>query len=110
MIQWYRKEAYNKISAYLDYHIRAAGFSCDTMRLSNAKKRWGSCSRGNRLRFSWRLIMAPEPVIEYVVLHELAHTKVKNHSPAFWNIVKTLDPHYKEHIRWLKNNAHLLIA
>jgi len=60
------------------------------------------------LSFSWRLIMAPLTIIDSVVIHELVHLEVKNHSKAFWNKVGSFDKGYKEHKYWLKNNGYLL--
>jgi predicted metal-dependent hydrolase len=78
------------------------------MDITNAQKRWGSCSHQGNLNFAWRLIMAPLPIIDSVVVHELVHLEVKNHSKAFWNKVEISHPQYKEHKDWLKNMGHLL--
>ncbi|HNT25498.1 MAG TPA: M48 family metallopeptidase, partial [Anaerolineales bacterium] len=60
------------------------------------------------LSFTWRLVMAPLPVIDYVVVHELCHLQVRNHSKDFWNKVRAIMPDYKERARWLRVNGHLL--
>jgi len=65
------------------------------VRISGAKTRWGSCSAKNSITYSWRLIMADDDVVDYVVVHELAHIKVRNHSPAFWAVVEGVLPDYK---------------
>jgi hypothetical protein len=62
----------------------------------------------NRLSFTWRLIMAPQDVIDYVVVHELAHIREKSHAPAFWALVAGASPRHREHRRWLKDHDHLL--
>lgn len=72
------------------------------VKINSAKTRWGSCSGKNSLNFSWLLIMAEESVIEYVVVHELAHIKEHNHSERFWKIVATVLPDYKMKQRQLK--------
>jgi predicted metal-dependent hydrolase len=72
------------------------------------KSRWGSCSSAGDLSFSWRLIMAPPNVLDYVVAHEVAHLAQMNHSPAFWSIVATLLPDYKTPQQWLKINGTAL--
>ena len=69
------------------------------------KSRWGSCSSAHDLSFSWRLILAPEPVLAYVVAHEVAHMAELNHSPAFWQVVGRLHPDFRAHRRWLKTNG-----
>jgi hypothetical protein len=66
------------------------------------KSRWGSCSSAHDLSFSWRLILAPAPVLAYVVAHEVAHMAQMNHSPDFWHVVGQIDPGFKESRRWLK--------
>jgi len=67
-----------------------------SIRITSAKKRWGSCSLGKGINFSWRLIMGSDEVIDYVVVHELSHILQMNHSPAFWRIVAIVLPDYKE--------------
>ncbi len=69
------------------------------------KSRWGSCSSAHDLSFSWRLILAPAPVLDYVVAHEVAHMAEMNHSPAFWLVVGELYPNFKEPRRWLKTHG-----
>jgi len=72
------------------------------MKISSAKTRWGSCSRRKRVNFSWRLILADEALIDYVVVHELAHLKEMNHSAAFWSVVARVLPDYKERRKQLR--------
>ena len=76
--------------------------------VSNAKKRWGSCSANNTLRFSFRLIYAPKDIIDYVVVHELAHTFHKNHGKLFWAMVKRYCPDWKIKRKWLKDHGYLM--
>lgn len=66
------------------------------------RTRWGSCSRHRHLSFNWKLICAPEAVIDYVVIHELAHIARANHSPKFWAVVAAVDPNHREHDQWLR--------
>jgi predicted metal-dependent hydrolase len=72
------------------------------IKINGAKSRWGSCSAKKSLNFSWRLMMADDEVIDYVVVHELAHIKEMNHSPAFWAIVSSVLPDYKQRQTKLK--------
>ncbi len=72
------------------------------------KTRWGSCSRLGNLNFNWRLIMAPLPVMDYVVVHELLHLVEPNHSKKFWDLVENACPDYKSCREWLKKNGHRL--
>lgn len=71
-------------------------------------KRWGSCSHKGNLNFAWRVIMAPLEVIDSVVLHELVHLKIKNHSKSFWMKVKQMQPNYDLHKKWLSINGFLM--
>lgn len=72
------------------------------------KTRWGSCSRLGNLNFNWRLVMAPLPVMDYVVVHELLHLVEPNHSKKFWDLVENVCPDYKDSRDWLKKNGHRL--
>lgn len=74
------------------------------------KTRWGSCSARGNLNFNWRLILAPEPVLDYVVIHELAHRKEMNHSKQFWDIVEAMMPDYRTQRQWLKEHGDQLMA
>ena len=107
-ISWYKKEAEKKISERVAWYSERSGLKYKSINISNAQKRWGSCSTTGNLNFSWRLIMAPLSVIDYVVVHELVHLTEKNHSRQFWNKVKILFPGYQRHKKWLQENGHLL--
>lgn len=79
-----------------------------SVRVTGAKTRWGSCSYKNAINYSFRLIYAPKEIVDYVVVHELAHVCFKNHASAFWKEVETYMPDYKEKRAWLKNNGILM--
>ena len=81
--------------------------------IRDTKSRWGSCAkvpgtRGGRLNYSWRLIMAPLPVLDYVAAHEVAHLVEPNHSGRFWSVVERICPDYDDHRAWLKKNGNQL--
>lgn len=78
------------------------------IRISHASRRWGSCSAKKNLNFSWRLMLAPSEIIDYIIIHELAHTLQMNHSEKYWGIVEKLMPDYREHEKWLRKNSFLL--
>ena len=107
-IDWYKKMAYEKISERVEFYAHSSGLKYNKINISDAQKRWGSCGNNGNLNFSWRLIMAPLPVIDYVIVHELVHLQEKNHSRRFWNHVKILMPDYERNKDWLKNNGHIL--
>ena len=79
-----------------------------TLRLSSARTRWGSCSARGNLNFHWKLILMPPEILDYVVVHELAHRKEMNHSARFWAIVESVLPDYKERRQWLKENGTMV--
>lgn len=78
------------------------------IRIGEQKTKWGSCSTTGTLSFNWRLLLGPKEVLDYVVIHELAHLKEPNHSPAFWALVEQLCPDHKTHRKWLNTNGSLL--
>jgi predicted metal-dependent hydrolase len=106
---WYRKHASLVIKAIVANRAQQNGFTYARIRITNARTRWGSCGSKGSLNFTWRLIMAPWEVIDYVVVHEMVHLQVRNHSKAFWSKVGKLMPDYQLHRVWLKENGHLLI-
>jgi len=107
-VAWYKEKAHKVISERVEWHAKNNQFTYNKIRITNAKKRWGSCSPLGNLNFSWRLIMAPLPIIDYVVVHELVHLEEKNHAKTFWSKVKILMPDYEKHKKWLKKNGYLL--
>ena len=78
--------------------------------LREQSSRWGSCSSQGNLNFNWRLVHAPTPVIDYVIIHELAHRTHMDHSRRFWNLVAEYDPAYLEHRGWLKRHGQGMMA
>ena len=107
-IDWYKKRAYEKICQRAKLYAQKKGLRYNRIKITNALKTWGSCSHQGNLNFTWRLIMAPLNVVDYVVVHELIHLDEKNHSRTFWEKVEILMPGYKEHKEWLKKNGHIL--
>lgn len=105
---WYQKQA----RVHLDDRVRRfsglLGLSPAGVAVHNARSRWGSCSPEDRVRFTWRLIMAPPEIIDYVVVHELCHMKIRNHSRDYWGLVQSVLPDYKKRRAWLKDHGHLL--
>jgi predicted metal-dependent hydrolase len=106
--RWYVQAARIAISERVNHYCNLTGLIPRRLSITNASSRWGSCSANNNVRFSWRLVMAPQRVIDYVVVHELAHIAVKNHSKSFWQKVESIMPDYKLHRQWLKTNGRLL--
>jgi hypothetical protein len=105
---WYRQQARQLIGERLAWYSRKHGFQFKKIRISGARTRWGSCSTTGTLSFTWRLVMAPIELIDYVVVHELVHTQIKNHSPAFWEALAVIMPDHKAHRAWFRTNGHTL--
>lgn len=101
---WYQSEALKVISERVSHFANRNGLPIKSVKISKAKSRWGSCGPTGSLLFNWRLIMAPLFVIDYVVVHELAHLKIRDHSKRFWNEVASVMPDYEKAERWLKEN------
>jgi len=105
---WYRAQARALVEERVRRLAAQYGFSYRQVRITSARTRWGSCSSKGTLCFTWRLVMAPLECIDYVVVHELAHLRVANHSPAFWREVEAILPDYKVRRKWLRVNGRLL--
>lgn len=110
MTDWLKKQARTELTKAANIHATALGKPFSALRVRDTKSRWGSCSARGALNFSWRLILAPDHVWRYVVIHEVCHLVEHNHSPAFWRLVKTRDPDFEQAQGWLKNNGAGLYA
>ena len=108
LVSWYKRKAIEYISQRVDFYEKVLKLHHKNIRITSAKSQWGSCSEDDRLAFSFRLIMAPPEVIDYVVIHELTHIREKNHSAGFWHQVEAALPEYRKHRQWLKDHQHLL--
>ena len=104
--RWIRKhlaaQAARLFSGRVMSKAEAFGRIPSAVRLSDAKTSWGTCKSDGTIRLSWRLIVFPDPVIDYVICHELAHLAQMNHSARFWTVVESLDPDYRAHEAFLK--------
>ena len=107
ILYWYKQQALKIISERLKYYSQLSGIRYNSLKITSARKRWGSCSLIGKLNFSFRLIMAPMEVINYVVIHELAHIIEHNHSKNFWKLVSQYDSEYKTHLTWLKKHNYI---
>ncbi len=111
LIKWY------KTAAQEEFRVRARHYAtlmdvplrrADQIYVRDYKRRWGSCDSKGKLSFNWRILQAPTPISDYVIVHELAHCHEFNHSKRFWHIVARQMPNYKEHEEWLRVNGHRL--
>ncbi|MDC9727565.1 MAG: SprT family zinc-dependent metalloprotease [Candidatus Thioglobus sp.] len=107
-LTWY-KNAFREIALpRLAYYAKTHKLNYQQVRLKSQKTLWGSCSGVNNINLNYLLIQAPISVIDYVIVHELAHIKHKNHSKDFWGFVAQMLPNYKASKRWLQDNGHQL--
>ena len=104
-----RQEAKRRIATLAAGHAATLGVSIRALRLKDTRSRWGSCAPDGTLAFSWRLVMAPGWVLDYVVAHEVAHLRELNHSPRFWAHVAALAPHRDAAQDWLRDNGPALL-
>lgn len=105
---WYRTRARQVISERAASLAWKNGFTYSRLRITSAKFRWGSCGSKRSLNFSWRIVMAPLEIVDYVVVHELVHLEYRNHSRQFWRRVADIHPDYRQHRNWLTENGHRL--
>ncbi len=105
---WYISKAKEKIVPRVKHHARELGVNFAKVKIVDNRYRWGSCTVNNNVNFNWRLIKAPMFVIDYIIVHELAHLIETNHTPKFWNIVRAQSPTMEKAKAWLKENGQLL--
>lgn len=108
-IDWYKAYALQQIEPIAKTFAQQLGVSYTSCNISETMKyRWASCTPKGNINFNWRIIKAPTFVIEYLIVHELAHLRVPNHSPEFWNMVSIQVPMYEDAKEWLKENGNVL--
>jgi len=108
LMAFLKLEARAALAEAVDRHAAALAVTPARLTLRDTRSRWGSCSARGDLMFSWRLVMAPRDVLDYVAAHEVAHLVEMNHSQAFWNTVARTCPGYEAPRRWLRQNAETL--
>ena len=106
--RWYRRRARIEIGDRLARETARAGVAFKALSIRGQRTRWASCSSNGSMSFNWRLLLAPEPVLDYVVAHEVAHLEVLDHSPAFWRLLAERRPGYREQERWLSRYGQAL--
>jgi predicted metal-dependent hydrolase len=107
--RWYRRAARDEIEPRLARACDEAGTAYTRLSIRGQRTRWASCSRSGAMSFNWRLLLAPEPVLDYVVWHEVCHLEVMDHSPRFWALLDRHCPDYREHVRWLRRHGQTLV-
>ena len=109
-----RKLARSRLNVSVGNHAARLGLPIPRFRIKDTSSRWGSCSAQGNLNFSWRLVMMPPDILDYVAAHEVSHLIQLNHSPDFWRIVEGLCPQFRERRKWLRTegpryHSHLLL-
>ncbi len=108
VISYLKSLALKKVNAYSEQFSKQTGLKYKNISIRDSKTRWGSCSSSGNITFSWRLIMMPDFVMQYVVAHEIAHLKEMNHGQNFWNLVEKIFPDYIKARKWLKQNGRTI--
>jgi len=103
--RWYQAEAGVVLKGRVERYRRFLPVAPVAVKVKEQRRQWGSCSADKILRFNWRLVMAPLPVVDYVVVHELCHLMERNHGKAFWAWVEAIMPDWREQRKWLRNNG-----
>ena len=109
IIEWLKLQANNFLRERLVFLSKRISIEFNSLTIKSYTARWGSCNIRGDIFLNWKLIMLPESVIDYVLIHELAHINVPNHSKKFWELVKKKDPNYSKNQKWLKDNGSSFI-
>lgn len=110
LTNWFRLRAELKLREKITRYSSIVGVETNGYKVKSFRSRWGSCSPRGRVDFNWKIIMAPNRVVDYVVVHELCHLKQHDHSPQFWKLVETIMPDYLESKEWLRENGASLMV
>lgn len=108
MTQWYREHAEQKLREKSERYAKLIGVQPKSVSIKTFKSRWGSCHKNGDVQFNWKIVIAPNRIVDYVVVHELCHMMQHNHSPNFWKCVEKYFPEYLECKEWLMNNGKYL--
>jgi predicted metal-dependent hydrolase len=107
--RWYRRAARTEIGPRLDAAVARAGTTYNGLTIRSQRTRWASCSSTGAMSFNWRLLLAPEAVLDYVIEHEVCHLEVMDHSPRFWRLLESRVPDWREHAGWLRRYGSTLV-
>ncbi len=110
LLSWYRQNAKECLLEKTEYYAKILNVQPKSVSVHQYKGRWGSCSQDKDIKYNWRIIIAPHPIVDYVVAHELCHILEPNHSPAFWKCVEGVLVDYRERKKWLKLHGLYLVV
>jgi len=105
LIKWYQQQAESELKEKTESYSRIIGVNPSSVTIKSFKSRWGSCSITGGIQYNWKIIIAPDRIVNYVVIHELCHILHHNHSPAFWKAVERYCHDYRDCSAWLKLNG-----
>jgi len=105
LTKWYKDSFGDIVRERIEKYSPELNVAPAKIFIKNQKTRWGSCSTKGNINLNWLLVMTPLEIIDYVIVHELSHLKVMNHSQEFWTLVESILPDYKERRKWLKENG-----
>lgn len=108
LIRWYKRQAETKLKEKVARWAPQVGVILPNVSIKTFKSRWGSCTAKGELQFNWQIMMAPNRMVDYVVVHELCHLLRHDHSPQFWGEVGRVLPDYEECREWLKRHGHVV--
>jgi predicted metal-dependent hydrolase len=105
---WYKDHSRKKLREKSNRYPKIVGVAPASVSIKEFKSRWGSCRPDGKIEFNWKIIIAPNRIVGYVVVHKLCHLKQQDHSSAFWKEVANVTPDYRECKEWLKENGRWL--
>ncbi|SPF42900.1 conserved hypothetical protein [Syntrophobacter sp. SbD1] len=108
LLEWYLARALARVKEKIPLYARRIGVNPGFVAIKSMKSRWGSCSIHGRISLAWNIIMAPEQILDYLIVHELCHMVHHNHSAEYWGLVESIIPDHRERRKWLRKNGHCL--
>lgn len=110
LTEWYKEHAGEKLHSRAKMYGGRVGVTYRAIKIKDLKSQWGSCTKAGDIHFNWRIIMAPMPIVDYVVVHELCHRQYHDHSPRFWQLLARILPDYRDRKEWLRVNGPGLVV
>ncbi|MGA2935667.1 MAG: SprT family zinc-dependent metalloprotease [Syntrophobacteraceae bacterium] len=108
LLKWYQARALAKVKEKVPIYAGLIGVNPRLVTIKTLKSRWGSCSIHGRISLAWHIMMAPEPILDYLIVHELCHMVHHNHSAEYWDLVATILPDHRQSRKWLRENGNRL--
>lgn len=106
---WYRAQSLERLTEKTRALSGRMGLECTAVNIRRTKSKWGHCTSRGEIQYNWQILLAPEPVVDYLVAHEVCHLRHHNHSRAFWHLVEQVCPDYRRQRDWLKANGRCLV-